>query len=215
MTRFGVLLFLTGAATLTATASSVAQKQDLLGASTTGFLPCDNPSDDVAGVIRIWLPSSIDLANLPNDAVRFNKQHINDGTAVDPINPKDDAEIEPINGQKEPFHVYMKKANFAKTGYIAVRVIAPANRNYEFYDQRKGYFTSLDIHGVGVSDLVSTNSICGNKRVRELDDGRHVARFRIDLSKIGRRDRSFNIGIVPNSAKDTPIFIDPRIRNDG
>lgn len=213
--KLGVVLV--GLVPLTGASEQTDAPATMLGPSTSPLQPCDPEPDAVVGVIRIWLPRTINLSSLPKKNVRA--VHFTAATKLadlrDPLRMRDDAS-ENLPHKKgrpavrsEPFHVYIRKSSeFGTTGHVAVRIIRPADGDYLFFDEG-------GIHGVGLGDTGKGDAICGSYKVVPADkDQRQVAMFLINLEALDR-DRAFNIGVRPNDAPETPIFIDPKVRNEG
>lgn len=118
-----------------------------------------------------------------------------------------------------PFHINLRgwrKANLGvKTGFILVRVVLrdSANSKWKFHDN--GNF-----QGLMVSPDPDGAAICGystlNPSSAKFKEGR---KFYIDVSKVdwklGILAAPFNIILERKDWNETPIIIDPKVRNEG
>lgn len=204
----------------------------IFGPVTHAFERCEPASSPGApdihpnvGVIRIVLPKHLDLSNLSR-AVKLADTPFDDTATEDAT--KDNAGVPNNNphavpGMKvEPFHIYLKKTSFPNGSFILVRVIIQRGSEYTFYDEPN----ARGIHGVGWSDNPTDAStglpvLCGNRRIITSVETsgmspRQVASFYIRRGALAKAfEGSINIGLKPNEAPETPIFIDPKVHNDG
>lgn len=203
----------------------------------SAFKDCKVDSAKVAGTINIIIPNHIDGATIsrrlstnsedpanPHPArVRYGPPLAEDdsGTGVEPGSRFTDNAPD----ANEPFDAFMLEPKW-KTGFALVRVIIRNTDSWQFYNE--GNF-----HGVGTYDK-NDPVLCGVRDVKvKPGKSRQVAKFYIKLNKLfaeGQPPVPFAIGLVagpppdPNADEEkqkadaqmtTPIFIDPKIRNDG
>lgn len=192
---------------------------EILGPITKPLKACattTTPSN--SGVIRIIMPKSPDFTDIQRrvkyELVTYD-ENITDDSANDNKGTR--------NGSKkdEPFHIFADNIPLDQVAgrYLLVKVIIRNTKDsgFTFYDEAD----AAGIHGVGVSDD-SQDVVCGNRPIVEKGGNRQVAKFLIDVTNLKSKLQanpkyfaSFNIGIRLNEYPDTPIFIDPKIHNEG
>jgi len=145
-------------------------------------------------------------------------------------------ENKPSKGKKNPFHIYIKgiyPSGPPETGFLRVKVAMQRNSPWNFYNEGKSESGSGKIHGIGISSLLPDDTastdlkvekvICSNSiiTVTNGSNNKKVAIFYIDLAKYKgywlepKAAIPFNIIVWRDDQEETPIIIDPKIRNDG
>ncbi|HWI86691.1 MAG TPA: hypothetical protein VNT42_10275 [Sphingomonas sp.] len=172
----------------------------------------DVPVPTTVGGVRIYLPANLDLTRPPRRVKHFPAPYVI-ADAGDPATDalgQDNRPAHPPAGDP-PFHIYLVPAGAPTTGFLAVQVIKRATTTtYAIYD-------APGVPGVVAGDNNGDGALCSPGPVVGRVNRRQYTTFYVDLAKITAKpeDRSFNIGILPDAYGETPIFIDPKVRNDG
>lgn len=178
----------------------------------------DCPADTITGneaVVTVNLPATFDPAALPRN-VRHQKK----------ADPMDSANDDPLAARK-PFHIFLKPIRSADEGaYVRVNVVIPAGRTYRF-------FADPTIEAVGAGE--NTNKFCKDpRRTKPIPQPtppppapppapprplpRSVATFYVKLGGFPQgevTEASYNIILQGFETEETPIFVDPKIRDEG
>ncbi|HSG32906.1 MAG TPA: hypothetical protein VLA37_00105 [Sphingomonadaceae bacterium] len=192
-----------------------------------GVSPGQRPAN--IGVINIVVPNNFN----DNTIARLvNSKKVSDFPADDP-NPEPSGNkgngAQP-GSEEQPFDFYTTTdTDFGSgdTGLILVRVIvlngpgnSPNNSKWEFVEEG-------DFHGIGLIDPNDNTVACGKFPVIPGDsnppnppqEARQIATFYIDAGKYDWTTPDyalpFVIGLKIPEYGETPILIDPKIRNDG
>lgn len=179
---------------------------------TCGVDGADGNAPPHQGVIRIRLPKRANFRNIDR-LVRYQKGAFNSADS-------DSAGSDNKKTYPEPFHILIRKLNgLTNEKYIMVRVIIQDDPNTElsFYNE-----TNLaGIHGVGASIPVD-RVVCGSNPIEEIAGKRAVAIFYLNVEDFQKKymadnnySASFNIAVKVDGSPETPIFIDPKVHNDG
>jgi len=181
----------------------------------------------IQAVVTMALTRDLDLTVRRVKSRRTNTSDDEDNSGTD---------NNPPNGRGNPFHIYMKgsyPATPPTTGFLRVRIVLPRNSQWNFFNEGTDLDDPGQIHGAGVSGLMPGDTtsttpgeadiICSNsiRRIGTSANNKEIAIFYIDLAKYRQYWGTANIAIPFNiivwrdGQQDTPIIIDPKIRNDG
>lgn len=192
------------------------------GALTKGiyaFNDCRPAANQIVGRINVLVPNGLNGASI---ARMVYQGRPGDEDDADTGEEKDGPFTPNAPAATEPFDVFVNRAGVPLQGYLLVRVIIRNADAWEFYE--KGKF-----HGVGANDTADT-VLCGIKpitRTRAVGatQARLIAKFYINLDKLKTKPADyaapFTIGLTARNTGPsseialTPIFIDPKVRNNG
>lgn len=191
---------------------------------TSAFAPCGaTDAPNYQGIIRIVLPRRLTFSGIDR-SVR---------TARDlPANPDSDGKNDSAGTENdvhpgdndEPYHIYFRKGDFKpNTTFVLVRVIIRNRSDYSFWVQPKQTTDPNEriIKGVGAAGPDPDKILCGMRDIKTPNGTgakKQVASFLINVANIKTTTTApipFNIAVVSDDYPDTPIFIDPKVYNDG
>jgi hypothetical protein len=167
---------------------------------------------DIKATIRIIIPNNI--------------QGVRIGRNVKIKNERGESENDNVPAAEEPFDVFLKGAGLPTTGYAKVKVVIKNNDKWRFYVSTDPKDPTKSFYGIGSNDQKDV-ALCGRNPLEpptQLDaaDDKEIAIFYVDLKAMAGKPETyvapFTIGLVSGtegSKIQTPILIDPKIRNDG
>jgi hypothetical protein len=171
---------------------------------------CTPKPDEIAGTIRIVIPKNIDGMKIARKVTINTKR----------------GESENETAAEEPFDVFLKDSGLGKTGYAKVKVVIKNTDYWRFYVTADPKDPAKSFYGVGTNNP-NDAALCGRNPIssameEDQADDKAVALFYIDLAAMGAQPESyeapFTIGLEAGTAGSriqTPILIDPKVRNDG
>jgi hypothetical protein len=172
---------------------------------------CKPKAAEIMGTIRIVVPKNIDGIRIARD-VKIKNQRGTEG---------DNAPA-----AEEPFDVFLKDAGLGATGYARVKVVIKDTDMWHFHVSTDATDAAKSFYGVGANNA-NDAALCGINPIAKADKedlatDREIAIFYIDLKAMAAKPESyvapFTIGLqagTPASKIQTPILIDPKIRNNG
>lgn len=201
--------------------NKVAAPATTAGALTKGiyaFNDCRPATNQIVGRINVIVPNKLNGASI---ARMVYQGRPGDEDDADTGEEKGGDFTPNAPAAAEPFDVYVNQANVPLKGYLLVRVIILNADAWEFFE--KGKF-----HGVGANDTAD-DVLCGVKQITRTravgaTQARLIAKFYVNLDKLKARPvdyaAPFTIGLTAKNTGAsgnvlTPIFIDPKIRNNG
>jgi hypothetical protein len=192
-----------------------------LGPNTVAMPDCRSnnvkPKDeDVVLVVRVVVQPNFN----PATAIRNVKYQVPtaDETAEDEQDNGTDNIYQGDTTNPYPFHVDLTEITPAGNKYAAIRIVLRDPNNYTFYDEpdRSG---KRGIHGVGYSKPnyppYNPLGFCGaHLETKKFTSAVFYVKMK---AKTGKKYElgSFNFGLVPVRPNDTPIFVDPKVSNNG
>jgi hypothetical protein len=182
------------------------------------FTDCRPPANQIVGRINVIVPDKLNGASIGRMVYQGRP---GDEDEADTGEEKGGAFTPNAPAAAEPFDVFVNQPGVPQKGYLLVRVIIRNADVWEFYD--KGKF-----HGVGANDPAD-DVLCGVKQVTQIrsvapKQARLIAKFYVNLDKLKAKPADyaapFTIGLTAKNTGAsgtvlTPIFIDPKIRNNG
>jgi hypothetical protein len=184
--------------------------------SNTGAMPLCNIKMSVVATVRAIIPKAFNPANAPRNV--FSKApaaneaqedaNLNYGTAVPGIYRND----------PNPYHMDLRaistiKAPDGTAPYAEVRLMLLDTVDY------MGFYNLEGINGVGFGGGANTLGLCG----AQFDTSTNPAPpfpvvfffVPLNLPSGNQGSGTFNFGLFPRVDSDTPIFIDPKVINNG
>lgn len=134
----------------------------------------------------------------------------------------DEKPLEKPNGKQkegEPFHVYVRSARDGNySGLARVDIIIEAGSSYQFYLEDRRYpGIAMGEKDAPVCDI-NPKQIASAPSSKIRPSLRQVSTFYVDLARFPTdvaAHASYNILVQGQGTAETPIVIDPKIRNDG
>jgi len=174
-----------------------------------GTTSVEEPPRDRKGLIKLVLPKELDFT----DVKRRASADQNDASDPQGDVEGSDPTVDGNPGQSpnpQPFDIHVKRGAAAR--FITVRVIKKKGGSYLFFDES-------EIQGITLGGPTAGKVLCGAHFTvgrKGADRRRQVVVFFVDTNELNNVGIApFNIGVVPDLYKETPIFIDPKVRNDG
>lgn len=174
---------------------------------------CTPKDEEIKGTIRIVIPKNIDGIRIArNVTIRTGR------SKEDEYN---------VAAAEEPFDVFLKDSGLGREGYARVKVVIKATDKWRFHVAADQSDSTRNFYGVGANDpndaaLCGVNPIGQPQKEEDLADDKEIAIFYVDLKAMAGQPESyvapFTIGLdagTPGSRIQTPILIDPKIRNNG
>lgn len=173
---------------------------------------CAPKDDDIAGTIRIVIPKNIDGMKIQRKVTISTK----DGKR----------EIANYAADERPFDVFLKDSGLGTKGFAKVKVVIKNTDYWRFYVATDPKDPAKSFYGVGANNPADA-ALCGRNPIaraaaEDQADDKAIAVFYIDLGAMGNQPESyeapFTIGLEAGTAGSriqTPILIDPKVRNNG
>jgi hypothetical protein len=186
----------------------------LYGISTGQITACPGSADATGAppdslilkTIRVIVPKNFDPAN-PKRDVKY-KSHVNNEAQEDDKGGGTDI---PTSGPSDlnPFSIDTRvfQSPHDLVTYVEIRVILKADNDYYFFE-------TPAIKGVGFGDDTNNLHFCGNSFDTATSHLTAVFYIPMNLPPVSQPPMgSYNIGLVPKKAGETPVFIDPKVIN--
>jgi hypothetical protein len=174
---------------------------------------CSPAAGEIAGTIRIVIPKNIDGMKITRRVTISTK--------------RGERESDNFAAAEEPFDVFLNDSGLGTKGYAKVKVVIKNTDQWRFYVSADPKDPAKSFYGVGANNPNDT-ALCGRNPIASalLDedqaDDKQIALFYVDLKAMSEQPESyeapFTIGLEAGTAGSriqTPILIDPKIRNNG